>query len=714
MNKAIQIYLEILQKFPEDRPAAAKTLYHLGLANEKLGRNKAVEYFNRLINTYPEQSEWAALARKKIKSSENKNVFTDSRDGHKYQYVTIGEQTWMAENLAYIPHVNPKMKGENGIWVYDYDGWDVEAAKATKNYETYGCLYDWPSAMGLDSTWLVKTWTGDPINNQGICPPDWHLPTDEEWKELESFLGMPEAALNDIKYLRSGISEYFSNLPEYPPVGKFLKAVYGWSGVGIGDNHSGFNAIPAGTRRESPPFYYSGLGNWAYFWSATVAYVNPASYPSDQHEQTAWSRELPGNSEDDYRMFSSFNYGQSVRCVKNQVGNISESSNRHRIDQRYTSLTRAEYQSGHQTTTSSANWSNRIGANSNHTGFVSGSAPRQAPEILWSVNKIKSYNGSVIANGMVFVSSNDSSLYAFDAETGREIWRIKVDAQFVTLHEIADSILIASARMSRFNPRSGFIIMIDPNSGKILWQSEPGPAIWCVTISDGLILYSRSDSCIVAADFRTKEIIWKKKIPHGGSRVSFFPNNKGILVIASTMTNSSGTQLHVKPNYVTAWDIKTGLEKWEFSTMMSILSTPAIYGNRVFFGCTDRNFYSIDLTTGLKAWRFYTGNKITGSSAVAYDIVFFGGRDDNLYALDASSGRLIWKKDYISSSTGLQPVIADNLIIYYGADSCLYANDAFTGKNLWKYKLNKALRAYPMIYNGRLYFVSDETLYALE
>ena len=42
-----------------------------------------------------------------------------------------------------------------------------------EEYETYGCLYDWETACD-------------------ICPDGWHLPSDDEWKELEMYLGMSE------------------------------------------------------------------------------------------------------------------------------------------------------------------------------------------------------------------------------------------------------------------------------------------------------------------------------------------------------------------------------------------------------------------------------------------------------------------------------------------------------------------------------------------
>ena len=66
LDKAVELYLDILKKYPDDRPVAAKTLYHLGLVNEKMGKQKATEYFTRLVNNYPDQTEMAALAKAKL------------------------------------------------------------------------------------------------------------------------------------------------------------------------------------------------------------------------------------------------------------------------------------------------------------------------------------------------------------------------------------------------------------------------------------------------------------------------------------------------------------------------------------------------------------------------------------------------------------------------------------------------------------------------
>ena len=66
LDKAVELYQDILKKYPDDRPVAAKTLYHLGLVNENMGRQKTSEYFTRLVNSYPDQTDMVALAKAKL------------------------------------------------------------------------------------------------------------------------------------------------------------------------------------------------------------------------------------------------------------------------------------------------------------------------------------------------------------------------------------------------------------------------------------------------------------------------------------------------------------------------------------------------------------------------------------------------------------------------------------------------------------------------
>ena len=219
-------------------------------------------------------------------------TFTDSRDGYTYQTVQIGSQTWMAENLKYLPSVVGPGTGSNSeayCYVYGYDGTSISAAKATENYATYGVLYNWTAAMnGAESS------DANPSGVQGICPDGWHLPSDAEWKQLEMYLGMSETDVNSTGW--RGTVEG----------GKLKEAgTTHWADPNAGaNNESGFTALPGGYRYGNGGF--GTIRNYGSWWSSTENYTS-----------FAWGRDLYYNYSNVLR-YSSNNksMGFSVRCLR--------------------------------------------------------------------------------------------------------------------------------------------------------------------------------------------------------------------------------------------------------------------------------------------------------------------------------------------------------------------------------------------------------------
>lgn len=209
-------------------------------------------------------------------------TFTDSRDGNEYNWVQIGNQVWMAENIAYLPSVNMVADGSEDAagsyyYVYGYDGVNVADAKATANYTTYGVLYNWTAAMAGESSS-----TSNPSGIQGVCPTGWHLPSDAEWTELTAYLGGTSIAGGKLK--ETGTTHWNS-----PNTGA--------------TNETGFTALPGGFRSTHGNFNY--FGNFGYWWSATEDYANDA-----------WFRNM-------YYLYSNVSrrgyykeMGFSVRCVR--------------------------------------------------------------------------------------------------------------------------------------------------------------------------------------------------------------------------------------------------------------------------------------------------------------------------------------------------------------------------------------------------------------
>ncbi len=94
-------------------------------------------------------------------------------DGNVYRVVEIGEQAWLATNLR----VTRTPTGEPiGSFFFNDD---------SLGHARDGRLYTWDVAMNESVAPGV----------QGICPDGWHLPTDEEWRELFAYVDSAGAEL---------------------------------------------------------------------------------------------------------------------------------------------------------------------------------------------------------------------------------------------------------------------------------------------------------------------------------------------------------------------------------------------------------------------------------------------------------------------------------------------------------------------------------------
>ena len=183
-------------------------------------------------------------------SAPDYQIFVDQRDNQSYNIIKIGNQWWFAENLNY--DAGGSFKPED---------------------DAVGRLYDYETA-------------------KKACPPGFHLPSDEEWIELERFLGIPESELFDEQgdVNRGNIAHKikkhrFSLEPEND----------------LEYNTTGFSAIPAG-------YFIRGEHNHRHttaFWTGT-----------SKDEKSAFVRGLNPHTNGIGRVANSKEFCFSVRCIK--------------------------------------------------------------------------------------------------------------------------------------------------------------------------------------------------------------------------------------------------------------------------------------------------------------------------------------------------------------------------------------------------------------
>ncbi|MDA9773962.1 fibrobacter succinogenes major paralogous domain-containing protein [Saprospiraceae bacterium] len=204
-------------------------------------------------------------------------------DNNRYDIVTIGTQTWMAENLKTsryndgtpIPHItgdtewnNATNSGDDGYCWYDNDA---------SNLITYGALYNWFVIDSLSN------------GNKNVCPVGWHVPLVSEWLILREYLFPNSNWINNNaggKLKMAGLAYW-----EAPNTNA--------------TNESGYSGLPTGVRLKEGPF--SALGNSTSWWSGD--------------NSPSWSNAAPASivqytSGNLYNESTYKGSGFSVRCLK--------------------------------------------------------------------------------------------------------------------------------------------------------------------------------------------------------------------------------------------------------------------------------------------------------------------------------------------------------------------------------------------------------------
>ena len=239
------------------------------------------------------------------------------KDGNTYQTAYIGNQCWMKENLRTTSYSNGATitKGEYGTVITRTAKYYFVYNDVDTNKNIYGLLYTWAAVMNS-----AGASNNNPSGIQGICPTGWHVPSHQEWCELENYLEPGIDGSCSTSGYRGSMAKKLA-LPQhwYADGTNFLAPGYYHTDT-TGFNSSGFSAIPSGyyssyTNYSPYTYSYSALGSSGYWWTCSV-YNNDTYYP--RFRSLVYSS---SGVNSDYRSYAStynYFYAHSVRCIKNE------------------------------------------------------------------------------------------------------------------------------------------------------------------------------------------------------------------------------------------------------------------------------------------------------------------------------------------------------------------------------------------------------------
>lgn len=192
-------------------------------------------------------------------------------------------------------------------------------------------------------------------------------------------------------------------------------------------------------------------------------------------------------------------------------------------------------------------------------------------------NHVGIQSSPAVMDGVVHFGSRDSYAYGVDATTGKQLWKFSTDGSWVN-----NSMVVHDGKAYFGTSIPGFMHAVDAKSGKSVFDLPTGTPVFASMALAGDMLYlGNFGGKLTAIDLKTQKPAWVFE-------------TDGAKQNAASMTNADGSikfeAVFSSPNLYYE-DMVLAVHK--LFTMGTILSSPVVVGNTVYFGSTDGNLYAL-------------------------------------------------------------------------------------------------------------------------
>ncbi len=268
-------------------------------------------------------------------------------------------------------------------------------------------------------------------------------------------------------------------------------------------------------------------------------------------------------------------------------------------------------------------------------------------------------------NGVIYLSSGSRDLIAFEADTGKELWRFEA-------HNVVRHIALVNENQIYVNSTDNTLSCLSLD-GKLLWRYNG-------------VIYS-----LITSRFYVPNVVHHDKL--------ITITTAGDLVVLNKYDGQEITQV----NLATTSVIGDG------SLAKGPIASPELIGNHLYILTGESDFLKIDLENPQILWR----QNFPAAKAfwIADNTAYLLSDNNQLLALDNSSGKIIWAIDLPKDPKAKKlvefygPVFAGDQLILTSANGEFFTFSPKDGKLITNYKNNFSTNQMPFIVNDKAYFI---------
>ncbi|WP_139558545.1 outer membrane protein assembly factor BamB family protein [Methylotetracoccus oryzae] len=267
-----------------------------------------------------------------------------------------------------------------------------------------------------------------------------------------------------------------------------------------------------------------------------------------------------------------------------------------------------------------------------------------------------------VANGKVYIGTIDHYFYAFDQKTGRQLWGIDTkDDLEGTSPTVAGNVVYIGGGCPESDCFNG-LRALNAETGAEIWKVKVDRGVATgATVADGVVYVGSGAGNVYALDAATGATLWKTGL--GRTQMSL----SAALVDDVLYLGSSGGAVY-------AINTGDGSLLWSATLPTNSFSGPAVQGGTVYIGAGGF-LYAFDAESGNVLWSADLGGQVIWSSpTVANGVVYCGSNGGGVVAVAAADGRRLWSA-LAGQTVHSAPTINDGAVYLGSENGRVYAFD---------------------------------------
>jgi outer membrane protein assembly factor BamB len=331
-----------------------------------------------------------------------------------------------------------------------------------------------------------------------------------------------------------------------------------------------------------------------------------------------------------------------------------------------------------------------------HSGDYSSASGGILPnnQIKWDFDTFsRMYSTPAVADGVVYVGTDDHNIYAINANDGSQKWVFPTGDRVNSSPAVVDDVVYVTSgdKLYALNANDG--------SQKWVFPTESGIRFTDPTVAAGVVYLGSNAHKVYALNANDGSQKWV--FPTGGNKVSYPAVADGIVYVGSDDV------------YFYALNANDGSQKW-VSPKGPVCLSPVVVNGVIYAGCSDQKLYALNAIDGSQKW--VSPTPFASAYFAVADGVIYTQYTNGIQAINANNGSQKWvfEEDIplTSGSPKSSPTVADGVVYFTGHYESnvlghVYAINANDGSKKWD-SLTGPVCSQPMVADGVVYVAECE------